>query len=278
MVLMGPNHPETDYFPLELQVRIQQLARSNDYGPALLLAVRAVFAVVAHLGIRNATQSYTAFEWFMCQRIMARVCGDGKARELVFVNHFDRWAVLFDRLQSSDRRILVQHGSLPDEPLPTRLRKVSRVVAFSGEEADKFRKVLLAPGCEAEIQVVAPRLDLQEVAPRRPGHAKVLLIGDPFQIPKDVEIARGILASGMGIDLFVKPHPRFPDLGYRMLEGEGATLVRQSDFFPRVDACICGVSTLGSQYESAGIPVIRYAGMAAAAVVEAVGEVVGTRG
>lgn len=271
LVVMGPQDAATQRFPGVPRFPVRAGTRRGDVAAAYGLALRGVWCVVRDLGIRQSSQSYTAFEWFMTARILERLVKESRPSELVFLNHYDRWAILFDALPSPPRHVLVQHGILyRDAPTPVTMRRLDTIYVYSPDSAERFTRNVLAAACRPQFHQQPAGLSFSEPAREPSSRFRILLVGDPMQAAHDVAIGMAILTLGLDLELVVKPHPRFPHAPYVKLKDKGARLVLETDGFPRADLAICGMSTLGVQYETAGCPVIWYEDFSAADVAEQV--------
>lgn len=258
-LILGPLHGPTDRFGGAPTASILGSTQLGDVASAYVSAVRASWAVPLSLGLKHSTQSYTAFQWFATARILNRLLTKTAPREITFLNHYDRWAVLFDHIALGARHVLVQHGVVyRNLAPPQRMAHIDKVHVYSADSAARFRDNILAPGSATIFEHQAPSLRYSE-PPLPQGHRfRVVLIGDPFQTVRDVELGLAILRSGLNIELVAKPHPRFSSAPYGVLQEAGAALVQGRETFPRAHVAICGTSTLGVQYETAGCPLVWY--------------------
>lgn len=259
-VIMGPQHNATKEFGGTPTSSICARITLADITVAYFRSLRATWLVPRRLGIRHSTQSYTAFQWFATARVLDRLLRKARPTELVFLNHYDRWAVLFDHLVPEAAHILVQHGIVyRDIETPIRLANLAKAYVYSADAADSFRQNIVREGSDT-VFVTQPASLIMTRMPGASVHIRsILLIGDPTQTSREVDLARKILSCDAGrIMLMVKPHPRFSAAPYMPLQQEGATLILDRDIFPEIDLAICGTSTLGEQYKAAGVEVIWY--------------------
>lgn len=210
-------------------------------------------------------QTYTAFRWFLVRRAVDRLSGT-----LVTTEHYDRWAVLVDRAVRDCRRspacrehlIVVQHGAmgaLNEEKhnresllnLPTRLRQVDELHSYNSDEAAAFRAIVFAPGKTShalKICFFKPAVNLTgEATSDRP---RLMFVGHPLCESFQVEVFKK-LTIWKDFEIYYKPHPKAP-MSASMAAIEWK-IIKEANFFPRVDLLISYPSTLVIEYENVGI-------------------------
>lgn len=207
-------------------------------------------------------QSYTALRWFL-----VRAAVDKYPRQIVFAEHFDRWAVLADSAARAFKRglndahgagelVLVQHGLLPPPSLHLyrRLRQVTQLYAYGQDAEQSFRSMLLSPNCVRSGLVVdtfTPAIEL--LGPRHSATIRILFVGYPVCEQFHRNIYQG-LKDRMSFQAFYKPHPlvamseAMRDVGWEVVE--------QATRFPAVELLVSYESTLTIEYQGAGIPAV----------------------
>ncbi len=210
-------------------------------------------------------QTYTAFRWFLARRAVDRLTGT-----LVTTEHYDRWAVLVDRVVREHRRsqccrdylIVVQHGAmgaLKDDGhkgesslnLPTRLRQIDELHAYNSQEAIAFQANVLEHGDvsrELKICFFKPTIDITgEAISDKP---RILFVGHPLCESFHVEVFKK-LTMWKNFEIYYKPHPKAP-MSVSM-EAIGWKIIKESNIFPRVDLLISYPSTLVIEYKNIGV-------------------------
>ncbi len=248
------------------EVPLFSMLKHSDFLSAFMDAMTVTYRMQRdrHLS-RWVLQSYTAFRWFLVRRVIDRIEGP-----LVSAEHYDRWAVLVDRCVRERRRspscnlrmIIVQHGtlgSLTDEKvktssslnLPTRLRQVDELHAYNNDEVAAFRaKVFARPEVSRplEVQFFKPTIELNGAdisnCPR------ILFVGHPLCEAFHVQTFLK-LKAWKAIDVLYKPHP-IATISTSIAE-VGWTIIKETNFFPKVDLLVSYPSTLVKEYESSGI-------------------------
>lgn len=211
-------------------------------------------------------QSYTAWRWFIARLIVDKLPGP-----LLTVEHFDRWAVLVDgsvqrtHQRQPDRRLtLMQHGSVNAEAtprglrvrLPTRLRAVSHLHAYSAADVQVFEDQILSPRCrERGVSTTFYRPSVALVDMATAGTPSILFVGHPLCEAAHCALMEVLHQRG-DCQLFYKPHPasrasgNIAKLPWTLIEGRST--------FPRVDAIVSYPSTMVAEYAAHGIPAVLH--------------------
>lgn len=205
--------------------------------------------------IEDIYQVYVAFEYFLVARALEKIIPNYS--KIMWSNHYDRWAILLDRLnQNKIEKILVQHGIEELEYFPDIKLLNVNIVYYFGEYSRMWfsQNFVSNPNClYLELE---PNLKLSPTNDEASKKHKILLIGQPDMPDKEVEIMRHLLNDQRDVCLYLKPHPLYPVTIYGDLSDLGINIIEQKNFFPKVDLAINYYSTLGIEYEACGIPVI----------------------
>lgn len=195
-------------------------------------------------------QCYSSLEWFAVffalKRIRERV-------DVVYhVNHYDRWAVLYDYIFIGSHVHLVQHGLIDERmKLPYELRNLHTIHAINRNYFDAFCALFnLQKVKYKKLPLWIPISDGPES-----DRQSVLIVGHPHTADTE-QILAEILAKKFIV--FLKPHPVYGNGIYS--ESISWRIVKDGNFFPRVDLVVSGESTLGLEYEAAGIAVLYWTG------------------
>lgn len=240
--------------------------KHRDFLSAFIDAMVVTYRMQRHRSLAPwVLQTYTAFRWFLVRRVVDRIDGP-----LVTAEHYDRWAVLVDRSVRERRRapgcnvrmILVQHGAMgpltgaevqtsASLHLPTRLRQVDKLHAYNNTEVAAFRDMVFAkPEVSRflEVQFFDPTLELSG---SETSNCPILLfVGHPlcesFHAQTYIK-----LKDWKVVDVLYKPHP-MASMSVSMAE-VGWTIIKDANYFPKVDLLVSYPSTLVKEYESLGI-------------------------
>ncbi|BBP60728.1 hypothetical protein [Pseudomonas sp. St316] len=234
-------------------------------------ALRLSFIISGRMRHKSAfkiwrLQSYTAFKWIAFYLAIEKM----PSHKFVITDHYDRWAVLVDRLVAEKKKAqssltIVQHGSLVglsstsmeatfSVKIPTRLGSVSKLYVYNEGAAEVFRKHILSCGSlrrGLEVECFKPGISLSPVS----SDFSVLIVG--HAICENFHLfLYDQMVSNSTIDFFYKPHPTVSPS--REVRARGWYLIEQADFFPKVDLLISYPSTLVAEYEGSGIGAILH--------------------
>jgi len=230
---------------------VYQFLRLRDYFYAYLFAVYAVFYLLWMLeDKRDILQGYVAYEWFLVYLALSRR-KDG-IDTVYFANHYDRWAVMFDRLYADKNVVLMQHGILPEAlNLSYKLKNLSQVFAYNEQSEKIFKNMFECKKTRFErLDISLPLVDVNTKK------KTILIIGQPHSLGSEVDIVESLNDK---FKFFVKPHPLYDSSDYKKLSN--VTLIEDRNFYPKVDVALCYESTLGLEYEASGVKVIWWKGM-----------------
>jgi len=211
-------------------------------------------------------QSYTAFKWIAFYLAIEKM----SSHQFVITDHYDRWAVLMDRLvagrpKKKSSLALVQHGSLVglastsmessfSVKIPTRLCNVAKLYAYNEGSAEVFRNHILSRRAAAhplEVEFFKPKISLSPVS----SDFSVLIVGHAICENFHLYLYDQI-GSNSTVDFFYKPHPTVSPS--KEIKSRGWHMIEQDDFFPEVDLLISYPSTLVAEYEGRGIGAVLH--------------------
>ena len=206
---------------------------------------------------RYLFRNYLCFEYLLTYYFFKRVPVDST---LYFVNHLDRWAVLFN-LAPQKKKVLLQHGiETPEADWPVKLTNVNKAYVFS--EGQKERMVKAVLGHEPEFAIMPPTIKLTNM-PSAKETSIVLVAGPNYMFYDSEEYIIKALAQSE-VTIFVKIHPGKNDysnyLHLKKTDNPNVEIITTATF-PRVDIAVSYYSTLGIEYEAYQIPVYYYGEM-----------------
>jgi len=198
----------------------------------------------------HVLQLYVAYEWFLVYAALSK--NKDKFNKVYFANHYDRWAVMFDRIFENSNLVLLQHGILPESlDLRYKLKNLNCIFTLDNASVDIFQRMFFCPNTQFKrLDITLPLAHIKNIK------QTVLIIGQPNCIQEEIEIAQRIRDN---FDVFVKPHPLYDNTEYRKLKN--VIVVTDNKFYPKVNIALCYESTLGVEYEASGIPVLWWKGM-----------------
>ena len=213
----------------------------------------------------TAFQVYAAFEWFMNWSVLNRSAG--RLTSIWLSNDSDRWAVLVDNLLTSAKKIIVQHGLLCDpsnhegfrnpESLPTRLKKIDKIVLFDKESEHKYRSMIIAE--HSNTSFIFSNEWLIQGAPDSNDRAsvRVMIIGQRVLLERECDLANYLTETTVDSRIFIKPYPGSSLAQYKKRLDCRVELIDDFFRYPYVELCICfDFSSLGNLYEKQGAKLI----------------------
>lgn len=233
-------------------VTVYDVLKNEDFFRAYRLSVRAIFYVARHNPNHYIRRSYTAFEFYLTYYAVSKFPVE---TELVFANHIDRWAIVFDACPQT-KKILVQHGiETKTANWPVKLNTVTTLYAFNDELGHDVTKALLT--YEPEYRFMKPTIEL--VDEEEDKNFKVLIVCHPAAMRDREEYLISHLQES-NITVYAKTHYTTPDLSfYEELAKRYNYHLITTKMFPKVNTLISYRSTLVSEYEICGIPSLMYA-------------------
>lgn len=201
-------------------------------------------------------QHYVSFDFFMLEKFCHKNLSTAKS--IVFCNHYDRWAILFDHI-SVNHKILIQHGIPTDSSiLPIKLNSIKEVYYLNKSSKDFFNEYLTNSN-QVIFKLMDISLDLKDISSIfNKKSFSILYVGQNFDQHKEIKIMEEILSKFSNIIILIKPHPSFSNHNYQkfLKKNNDMCFMYTKNDFPSVDLVITHRSTLGLRYEASGINVI----------------------
>lgn len=236
----------------KIVVTVYDVLKNIDLFKAYWLAVCAIFYVAKHNPNRYIRRSYTAFEFYLTYYAIKMFPVE---TELVFANHIDRWAMVFDACPQT-KKTLVQHGiETKTANWPVKLNTVTTLYAFNEELGHDVTRALLTR--EPEYKFMKPTIEL--VDDEEDKNYKVLIVCHPAAMRDREEYLISHLQEA-NITVYAKTHYTTTDLTfYEDLAKRYNYHLITTKMFPKVNTLISYRSTLVSEYEICGVPALMYA-------------------
>jgi len=242
-----------DSIPHSRQIGIGDVLTRKDIRSCLVEAI----AIARRIARRNTLfsawhlQTYTLFRWVCVARAIERV----QCKRMVAANHYDRWAILVDRIGGEAKRstVVVQHGIVATRYLPTKLRFTETIYVLNREQETLFKSFILAPQIAATVNVhfLDNAITLSELLADE-SRIQVVLVGHPQYDVDQVRFLKAARLARPDVQFIYKAHPTARGVNPEIRSA--TTLWDQSGIFPKCDFVFSYHSTLGYQYRDAGIP------------------------
>ncbi|WP_454863065.1 hypothetical protein [Pseudomonas hormoni] len=247
---------------------IFSLLQKRDFFDAFKLAVMASRKLASRQRTKHWTlQSYTAFRWFAVRIALEKL----DINRLLIAEHYDRWAVLADRVVSKTNAslVLTQHGALSgltlsDQTLQARLpftlahrlSNVAQLFVYDESSRAVFESDVLSSACIAKGVVVnffQPMIELTQLPSE---HAvRILFVGHPICEALHIFLYKQ-LSREYNVSFYYKPHPTaglsdsVKQQSWHIIEGRS--------YFPVVEFLISYPSTLVNEYAASGISAVLH--------------------
>jgi len=199
-------------------------------------------------------RTHLCYEYFLTYYFLKRVPADSA---LYFVNHLDRWAVLFN-LAPQHYKVLMQHGiEAPTADWPVKLTNVNKAYVFAESQKERMIKAVL--GHELEFAIMPPTIVLKELPDTTVKSVLIVSCQNYMYYDNEEYIIKALADTDYKI--FVKIHPgkndyqKYVDLQNTV--NHNVEIITTATF-PRVNIVVSYYSTLGIEYEAHNIPVLYY--------------------
>ena len=194
---------------------------------------------------------YVSFEFFLVRNALSNISLDTK---LVFANHKDRWALLFDNSPQRNK-ILLQHGVESSRyKYPVKLKNITELYAFSRQSYGVLQSTIL--DCSPSVNFYKSTISLTPCPPNE--KFKVLVISQiqPLQIQEEFVVSN---LQFEDIEIYIKPHYQNKDYSfYEYLAKNNNFILIKEQIFQQVNVVISYKSTLAEEYQMLGIEVFMY--------------------
>ena len=209
-------------------------------------------------------RNHLCYEYLLTDYYFKRVPVDST---LYFVNHLDRWAVLFN-LAPQTNKVLLQHGiETPTADWPVKLTSVNKAYIFSEKQKERIKKAVL--GHDTEFVVMPHTINLTDMPSAM--ERNIVIVAFPYYLHYEQEEYIIKALSKENCRIYVKIHPGKNDsrkyLNLKSTVNPKVEVI-STPTFPRAQVVVSYYSTLGIEYEAYNIPVLYYEEMSLDEIVE----------
>lgn len=199
-------------------------------------------------------RNHVCFEYLLTNYFLHRISSDCS---LYFVNHLDRWAVLFNYAPQKEK-ILLQHGiEGPNADWPVKLLNVKKAYVFADSQRERLTKAVL--GHIPEFEVMPPTISLTDMQTAKGKNIVIVACENYIFYENEEYIIKRI--NNENLRIFVKIHPGKNDyqkyVTLQKIVNPNIEIIT-TPTFPRVNLVVSYYSTLGIEYEAHRIPVLYY--------------------
>ena len=199
-------------------------------------------------------RNHLSYEYLLTDYYFKRIPIDST---LYFVNHLDRWAVLFN-IAPQTNKVLLQHGiETPTADWPVKLTNVNKAFVFSDNQKERIVKAVL--GHDVDFTVMPHTITLTEMQSTLKKNIVIVAYPNYLRYEQEEFIIKSL--SNLECRIFVKIHPGKND--FQKYEELRRTVnpyveVISTPTFPKVGLVVSYYSTLGIEYEAYNLPVFYY--------------------
>lgn len=231
-------------------IELRQLSCYKDYFESLILSFYFLYLFSKKNNSIIILQAFVFYNLIVALLTLHRVLS--KDMIIVYSNHYDRWAILFDFISKTRKNILIQHGLIDINFCPpTKQHSISSVYAYSKTDFKYFRDKIISND-SVTFNLLKPSIKLIDLDKNE--KVSILVVGQPNEVNKELHIMNLLTSTFQNkIDIFLKPHPLYGSNIYLKSLPNNINLIKDVNYYPKVDLVITGYSTLGLEYELAGI-------------------------
>lgn len=244
------------------EIKLIDIINKKDVCKAYCYACKA-HAIVSK--DRNLSfQTYIGFYWFLVYFAICKL----NPEKIYTAEHHDRWAVLLDFLALKNGMAdgiifsIVQHGleheSTYQEMLKTRygagvglpykMKNVDVIYVYNEVQYSIFKDNIFNIYRELDVKYFKVKFSLRDIG--KSLKKKILFVGHPFCYDLQIYLYFELFKKN-DYEFYYKPHPT-TELS-KSLEGIGWSVIKEKDFFPKVDFIISYPSTLVEEYADLNI-------------------------
>lgn len=207
-------------------------------------------------------QTYDSFNWFLLYRAIYKI----EPSCIWFANHYDRWAILFDRIPIQGRKKQMQHGIISREIyLPNKLENIDECYCFDEESKQIFQSTYHNNKITStEYKIMRNSIKFIDTGDKK----VIVFIGGPNDAEKEKLIIENISSKYSDYIIYIKPHPLYIKKMYFKFEQSNVKVISQKDYFPKANLAVSYKSTLAYDYENYGTKVIYHEGKTVKSIME----------
>jgi hypothetical protein len=204
---------------------------------------------------REALHLYCLYQLVLVYRFLK--VSVKEVRSICYGNHYDRWAVLYDDFGDNFHNLVIQHGFFAHEYFSHPAQKMDKFFHFTKQHGEDFLKYHIATGSHTQLVRILMNFVLSENITSDEA-SSILLISQPNFMEREVRFLKSMTQKDLeGVNVLVKPHPVYKGLWESSVkELNWITLIKDTNYFPKVAFAITFVSWLGVEYENAGVEVV----------------------
>lgn len=252
-------------------ITVFDLIKKRDAFSCFIDSLLVILLTYRKKSYKSVLAALSSFRWFLYNKAILKVPYDV---ELVFANHKDSYAPLFDNLPHQ-YKTLVQHGTEvvmvnPNNVsnpyyrydkeghfwvnnMPFKYKHLTKVYCFTPKELKALSMSIL--GNVPEVIIVG--YPLKEFNENLDGDEAILIIGNYGVFHEKESRLLGLLQN-TGVKIYLKNHPIYPASVYKGFLTMFDFVLLDGSRFPKVNYVFTYCSTLALEYEALGANIIFY--------------------
>ena len=209
-------------------------------------------------------QTYIGINWFLVYSAIRKL----NPKKIFTAEHHDRWAILLDFMAENKNAddgflfTIVQHGLEHESTysemqktnygagvgLPYKIKNVDAIYVYNEAQLKIIRDNIINSNKELSVNYFKVRLLLHDIG--APQKKKIMFIGHPFCYELQLFIYLQLFDK-FDFEFYYKPHPTIEISD--SIKNAGWLVIKEKDFFPKVNFLISYPSTLVIEYKEFGI-------------------------
>ncbi len=255
-------------------VGIENCLCYTSYFKALIYSSLASIYLFFKNGINGGVYNFISFDFFLMYVFLDKLPDN---TNIFFNNQKDRWALLFDSfnnlkkhlIQHGTNKIILKHknankfigfdGTYYYLNMPFKLNDIDFLYGFTEEEVKYLLLGEQKVKNNIEIKIIGYPLELTSIDDKKIEDKKTVLIIGYHKLYFENELKLLKILNDKKYFVFLKPHPVLDYNIYEKLSNQvNFKLIKERNFYPKVDIVFSYSSTLAFEYNDVGIRVVYY--------------------
>jgi hypothetical protein len=261
------NFPDKDYSILYMSPQIKQKAEGlnlNSHCKNIinlndLLTMKTIFISCLQTFVyafrfsfqypSSILQTYVTMEIVILMNILKDYNYHFHNKNVYFSNHYDRFAIVFDRLIESKQKNLLQHGILKESFYPEyKLNNIDNLWSINSSHVPIWKRNIL--NSSTSFHYLNNKIKLTQMSDDI--NKTILIVNNPRYTEEEKKLITLINESLPFLTIFYKLHPTIKD---KKICCKNIHLIREQ-VFPKALIVIYKESTLGLEYNELGVETI----------------------
>ena len=238
------------------KVDFEQLTNLTDLILVLTEAIYIHYRVVfGGLKPSEWLYSYLAFDWLLFKRVFERELK--QVDSLIYANTHEIWASLLDNMNVKTKRLMLQHGMLPDNySLKQRINSCDIFFYIRDKDPSIMEKGMLSEHAKVKFIKQSSSLKLERDSLCNASLKTVLVILSVPPYEGYISFIESI--ADLPLNIIIKPHPTYPKT-QKVFKGNSRVIIwDKPNAFPDCNVVVSAISSLSLEYKEAGKAVYMF--------------------